>query len=166
MRLFIVLYNKGRYVKMKRNSISDTIVKGDMINMIKIIYGEKGNGKTKDLIELANETESSGIKVFIASNSKRRLNISREVKFIDATDYEVKTALGLLGFIRGMVAANSDINSFFIDDIFDICNEDYTAIMKFFDEIGAYSDKYNLNFVITVSLVLDEMPEFIKKYIE
>lgn len=134
--------------------------------MVKIIYGEKGNGKTKDLIELANETESSGIKVFIAGNSKRRLNISREVKFIDATDYEIKTALGLLGFIRGMVAANSDINSFFIDDIFDICNEDFTAIMKFFDEIGAYSDKYDLNFVITVSLVLDEMPEFIKKYID
>lgn len=134
--------------------------------MVKIIYGEKGNGKTKDLIALANETESPGFKVFIAGNSKRRLNVNRDVKFIDATDYDVKTALGLLGFIRGMVAANSDINSFFIDDIFDICNEDFTAIMKFFEEIGVYSDKFNLNFVITVSLVLDEMPEFIKKYIE
>lgn len=134
--------------------------------MVKIIYGEKGNGKTKDLIALTNETESAGIKVFIAGNSKRRLNINRDVKFIDATDYELKTALGLLGFIRGMVAANSDINSFFIDDIFDICNEDFTAMMKFFNEIGVYSDKFNLNFVITVSLVLEEMPEFIKKYIE
>lgn len=133
--------------------------------MIKLIYGEKGDGKTKQLIDLANATKTDGIKVFIAKSDRSRSSVNIDIKFVNAHEYDLATAMGMLGFVRGMIAANHDIKYIFIDDIFDICNEDYTALLLFFDKIGAYCEKFELDMALTINLVEDEMPDFIKKYI-
>lgn len=132
--------------------------------MVHIINGEKGDGKTKELIKRANERTAHGIKVYIGKDNKNIFNLNHDIKYINIVDYDVKTARGVLSFVRGMIAANSDIEAFFIDDLFDICDEDHSALIVFFEKVGRYSDMFNIDIVMTVSLSDEELPDFIKQY--
>lgn len=132
--------------------------------MVHIINGEKGDGKTKELIKRANECETRGIKVYIGKDNKNIFNLNQDIKYINIVDYDVKTAHGVLSFVRGMIAANSDIEAFFIDGLFDICDEDHSALIDFFEKIGKYTAMFNVEIVLTVSLADEELPDFIKQY--
>ena len=76
--------------------------------MIHIIFGSKGTGKTKRIIDTANTDaiNSSGEVVFITDTNRYMYDLKYKVRFINIEEYEIQTELGLLGFIRGVLAGN------------------------------------------------------------
>ena len=58
--------------------------------MIQIISGTKGSGKSKQLIDIANEalTKESGVVVFIDDDKRYMFDLKPSVRFVDAHDYK------------------------------------------------------------------------------
>lgn len=135
--------------------------------MIKIIYGAKGSGKTKKIIDTANQDalNSKGDVVFLADTNRYMYDLKRNVRFVNITEYEIQTELGLLGFIRGMLAGNTDITTVYIDGAHRMANRDIVDMVWFYNKLEALSDKNNTDFVLTVSADEKDLPDFIKKYI-
>ena len=59
--------------------------------MVKVICGPKGSGKTKRIIEAANEAVAvaKGNLIFITDTKRYMYDLKREVRFIDTSDYSV-----------------------------------------------------------------------------
>lgn len=137
--------------------------------MISIIYGAKGTGKTKRIIDLANENvfTQKGDVVFLAATSRYRMEISSRIRFVDVVDIGITSKEGLLGFIKGLVNANYDIETIYIDGVYKmmrttIDSEDMAEFMMAIDNLTSHGIK----FVITVSCEKENLPEFIAKYIK
>ncbi|MBP3359374.1 MAG: twitching motility protein PilT [Clostridia bacterium] len=137
--------------------------------MVELIIGKKGTGKTKHLIENVNTAVSvaKGNVVFISnSNSRNMYDISTKVRMADTSEFDIESYAELLGFICGIVSGNFDITNIFIDGIFKIVGTDnLDHFEEFLNRLDAMSVKFNISFVITVSIDAADAPEYFKKYV-
>jgi hypothetical protein len=132
--------------------------------MIKLFIGGKGSGKTKTLIELANNATntSKGSVVCIEKGDKLTHDITYKARLIDTDEYSISTATGLYGFIAGVLASNNDITDIFVDSALKIIGDDtegFIAILKRLEALTA-----NVNLVMTASIAVEDCPAEIKAY--
>lgn len=134
--------------------------------MIKLICGAKGSGKTKKIIDTANQTveAAKGCIVYINDSNKYMYELNREIKFVNANEYDVQTELGLTGFVRGLVAGNSDIEYIFIDGASRMIGQDVEDLEGFIKKIDAISEKLNITFILTISCAVEKLPIFLTKF--
>ena len=134
--------------------------------MITIIAGEKGSGKTKKIIDLANK-ESSGVNVVLATTDRYRSEIKPEVRFVDTVEEGVHNFDRLVGFIKGVLCTNYDIENLFIDGAYKMIGSaiDSAEMAELIAALDAIGKSSQVNFVLTVSCATDKLPEFIKKYL-
>ena len=85
--------------------------------MITLLIGKKGSGKTKKLIELANEAvqNSNGNVVVIEKGLKLTYDISHKARLVDSDAYGIEGLDALVGFVSGICAANYDVTDVFVD---------------------------------------------------
>lgn len=71
--------------------------------MIKVIYGSKGTGKTKQMIDAANAAVATakGHLIFITDTKRGMYDLEREVRFIDVSDFDVAGEAALLRLHQG-----------------------------------------------------------------
>ena len=79
--------------------------------MVRVIYGKKGSGKTKKIIDLANEAvkASTGELVFIDDDNRYMYDLRHEVRFVNATEYNVTSPETFMGFLCGILAGNGRV---------------------------------------------------------
>ena len=85
--------------------------------MIQIIFGKKGSGKTKRILDMANASvkEAKGNVLFVDDDKSYTLSLKPQIRFIDASEYEVKGTEPFYGFLAGILAGNYDISVIYID---------------------------------------------------
>ncbi|MBO5909208.1 MAG: hypothetical protein J6Q67_05445 [Clostridia bacterium] len=85
--------------------------------MIKLIIGNKGSGKTKKLIDAANEAvkNSSGNVVCVEKGDALRFNISSGVRLIDTENYKISGYGEYYAMLCGIAASNHDVTHIFGD---------------------------------------------------
>lgn len=137
--------------------------------MIQIISGTKGSGKSKQLIDIANEAlaKESGFVVFIDDDKRYMYDLKREIRFVDATDYKAfsgYSAETFLAFVSGMLAANFDITLVCIDGLLKLTNAQPEALESFFVQLSQISENHSCNFVVAMSVETEKLPESIRKY--
>lgn len=134
--------------------------------MIKVIYGEKGSGKTKQMIDSANNSAAvaKGDVVYIDINSNRIHDLDRAVRLVDAGSFAICGQKCLLAFIKGMIATNFDIEKIYIDGMAKIVNADISEMEVVYAGIEKISEDYSVDFVITASCALEKLPPFVAKY--
>jgi len=134
--------------------------------MVKLIVGVKGTGKTKMLIEMANEAArtSSGSVVCIEKGQKLKHEITHRARLIDTTEYGICGADALYGLVCGLYAADYDITHMFIDSALKICKENLDEFTRFLRLVDEISSKNNFRCIITSSAVPEDMPQEILKY--
>ncbi|MDP4094142.1 MAG: hypothetical protein Q8920_12355 [Bacillota bacterium] len=134
--------------------------------MVKVIYGKKGSGKTKSMIDNANNLASSsnGNVVFIDDSNQLMYSLKHEVRFINITDFPVLEPEAFLGFICGVVSSNYDVDGIFIDGLTYIVKKEASTLKNFFDEIASMSEKYHVKFFVSINGDNEVMPEFLKEY--
>ena len=135
--------------------------------MIKLIYGAKGTGKTKKIIDACNEdaVNSTGNVVFLTDTNRYMYELKRTVRFVNVEEFEIQTELGLLGFLRGIVAGNADITTIYIDGAHRMANRDVADMNWFYEKLETLSKTHETDFVLTVSCPDSDLPEYMKKYI-
>lgn len=135
--------------------------------MIRVIYGQKGSGKTKKIIEMANKSieNRKGDCIFLSTTSRYRAEIRPQIKFIDLKDAGVTGRDMFFGFIKGMLSANYDLEYIFVDGAYRVMqvspngaeSEELTRLLERYDS----ADRH---FFLTVSCDRDALPESMAKY--
>ena len=135
--------------------------------MIKVIYGSKGTGKTKMMIQAANAAveEAKGHLIFITDNKRCMYDLEREVRFIDVSDYDIAGESALCGFIKGVIAGNHDNEYVFIDGVIRIAGKPVQEMAAFFYMLEKVSNTNNLVVTVSVSAAREELPDFVEKYL-
>jgi hypothetical protein len=135
--------------------------------MVELLIGKKGTGKTKSLLEKVNNALSvaKGNVVFISNNTSSNMyDISSKVRMADTSDFEIKTYSEFLGFICGIISRDYDITNIFVDGTFKIVGSDnLDGFEEFLNRLQEVSTKFNISFVLSVSIDADAAPEYIKK---
>lgn len=133
--------------------------------MIKVFYGKKGTGKTKHMLENANEIviEAKGNVVYIDDSNEQLMKLAREIRFVNVMDYPVRGTDAFLGFICGIASQNYDIETIFIDGLNYIVGD--AGLESFFKGLELFEKENNLNFFISINGDENNTPDFIKKFI-
>lgn len=135
--------------------------------MIKIIYGAKGTGKTKRLINAANDDvqNAKGLSVFITDNKRCMYDVSRRVRFIDVTDWAVAGEEALCGFIKGVAACNSDHEYIYLDGISRITGKGIKELAGIFYMLDKIAGENDITVTVTCSCDEADLPDFVKRYV-
>ncbi|EGY77481.1 hypothetical protein [Peptoniphilus indolicus] len=133
--------------------------------MVKYILGPKGSGKTRWLIENANEDLKSGNGniAFVEVDDDHIFSLDYNVRLINATDYRLNDKESFYGFICGLLAMDYDLEKIYIDGIYKILNlniEDLEFLKKKLDKIKDIESKeIFINIDTEVSEITDELKE-------
>ena len=132
--------------------------------MVQIIAGRKGKGKTKYLLDMANTAvkEAKGSIVYLDKSSKHMYELNNKIRLINVAEFSVSTAEGFIGFICGIISQDHDLEAMYLDSVLKLAGlegEDITATLAELDQI---STKYHVNFVLSVSMDGEELPESAK----
>ncbi|MEG0741467.1 MAG: hypothetical protein RSB91_03760 [Clostridia bacterium] len=135
--------------------------------MIQVIAGKKGSGKTKRLIDMANKAtqENKHDIVFIDDDNRYMFDLRHEVRFINAGEYDMLSDQMFMGFLCGAVAQNFDVGLIFIDAFKKLIKAELDTTEWLFKRMEAISEKHSVDFVVSVSAEVGELPDFIKKYV-
>ena len=135
--------------------------------MIKVIYGAKGTGKTKMMIDAANATvpQAKGHMIFITDSKRGMYDLEREVRFIDVSEYDIAGEAALCGFIKGVIAGNHDNESVYIDGVVRIAGKPVSELASFFYMLDKVAAQGGLTVTVSVSATKEELPDFVEKYI-
>ncbi len=133
--------------------------------MVQIIAGKKGKGKTKHLLDMANTgiKNASGSIVYLDKSSKHMYELSNKIRLINVAEYPITSSEGFIGFLCGIVSQDHDIETMFLDSFLKLSCLEGEDITETITTLEKLSGKYNVDFVLSVSLDADEMPENAQK---
>ena len=135
--------------------------------MVKVIMGQKGTGKTKQMIDLINTAVSTenGNVVAIAHDSKLNFDISYKIRLVDTSEYMIPNYDTLKGFLYGLYASNYDITHVFIESLNKLVptvgNED---VEPFLDWLEAFSQKSGIKYTVSISEDSSKANDGVRKY--
>lgn len=122
--------------------------------MVNLLTGQKGSGKTQQMIEAANKKvkECDGNVIFIKNSHNDTYSLSFDIRAICMADYpSIRNVDDYTGFIYGMLSANSDIQVIFIDGILKQSDIALENIPRFVDRLNNISNKHGVEFYISIS---------------
>jgi len=130
--------------------------------MIQILAGEKGEGKTKRLLDMANEAAkvADGHIVFIDNDKRHIYELNRSIRFVETAGFVMKSQGVLYGFILGILSQDSDIQKIYIDGLGNIVesfnDEELVALV---DSLEKTSKEYSVDFTMILSRKKGVLPE-------
>ncbi len=133
--------------------------------MIDLIVGKKGTGKTKRLVEHANEAvkKSNGNVVVIEKGNQLTYDISPSARLINIESYGIQGADALGGFLCGICAGNYDVTDIFVDSTFKIIGQDMQVLTAFVEKMNRLSALADTKITLLISADQSALPEEIKK---
>lgn len=136
--------------------------------MVTLLIGKKGSGKTKKLVQKANEAvaASQGNVVVIEKGLKLTYDISSQARLVDAEQYNISGYEMLYGFISGICAGNYDVTDVFVDSTFKICPAGVDGLEDFTKKLQALAEVSKANIVMLISADEADLPESINAVCE
>ena len=133
--------------------------------MIQIIAGEKGKGKTKILLDKVNTSikEANGTIVYLDKNTKHMYELNNKIRLINVKDYCIESAQEFTGFICGLVSQDHDLEKVYLDSFLNISCLEGSDITSVLEKLELISSKFSVDFVLSISLNADEIPEKFKE---
>lgn len=133
--------------------------------MIHYILGAKGAGKTKWLIDHANEDHEGGNGniAFVEVDDDHIFSLDYNVRLINATEYDLTTLDEFYGFLCGMFAMDYDLQKVYVDGMYkvvDLSIDDLIDLAKRLEALGME----NREIYINVNYVEADFPAELKEY--
>lgn len=110
-------------------------------------------------------TVAKGNVVFISNDTNRNIfDVKSKARMADTSEFEIKSYDEFLGFICGIISRDFDITNIFVDGIFKIVGSDnLDGFESFLNRLETMSQKFEITFVISVSIDAETAPDYIKK---
>ena len=128
--------------------------------MVKLLVGHKGSGKTKQMIDIANESveNSRGSIIFINKDQRLMYDLKYRIRVICMEDYEhVTNSDEYIGFLYGIISSDHDIETIFVDSILKHADFKMSDLPEFIDRLKDISKNYGMDFVVSISAEKEEM---------
>ena len=135
--------------------------------MVKLLIGRKGSGKTKQMIDLANQSleQRDGSIVFINKDNRLMLDLKYRIRVVCMEEYPHITNIDeYIGFVYGVISSDHDIQMIFIDSILKHADVQIEHLEEFLGRLSKISEMYGPDFVVSLSAEQAEIGEFIKQY--
>ena len=125
--------------------------------MVKLLVGHKGSGKTKQMIDLANDQieTSKGSVIFINKNHRLMYDLKYRIRVICMEDFEHITNCD--EFLYGIISLDHDIETVYIDSILKHADFSLGDLPEFIDRLKKISKNYGMDFVVSLSAEKEEM---------
>ncbi len=136
--------------------------------MVQILAGEKGEGKTKRMITMANEAskEAKGCVVFIDDDNSHMYDLHYSVRFVDTPKFIMESPQVFRGFVCGILSQNSDIEKVYIDGLKYIMEKvDDKEFTDFINQLDDISKETETDFTMIISRKKEELPSDVHPYI-
>ena len=133
--------------------------------MIEIICGEKGKGKTKELLNSVNNSiaTAAGNVVYLDKSQKHMYELNNKVRLINVMDYPITDCDEFLGFICGIISQDHDLEEMYLDSFLTIASIESDAdIVKAIEKLDVISEKFKVRFILSVSKNKADLPECAK----
>ncbi|HEY5557669.1 hypothetical protein [Acetobacterium sp.] len=129
--------------------------------MIEFVYGSKGSGKTKKMIDMANTDLESckGDIIFINDRDKYRVKVDTKIRFTNLEEYGIVGSGELAGFISGVISENYDVKIMYVDNLLRIIDAKTPAdVCVIVEKLQLINKNHDIKFVLSLSCDESELP--------
>ena len=133
--------------------------------MVQVIVGREGKGKTKHLLDKVNAEikDAQGNVVYLDKSTKHMFELNNKIRLIDVPEYMVTDSDEFIGFICGIISQDHDLQKMYFDSFLKIACVEADELEKVIEKIEKISEKFHVDFVISVSRDESELPENMRK---
>lgn len=133
--------------------------------MVQLIVGNKGKGKTKQLLDKVNDEvkQISGNIVYLDKSTKHMYELNNRVRLIDVSQFHFDNSSEFIGFVCGIISQDHDLQQMYFDSFLKIScleGQDITAAVGKLEKL---SQDFKVDFVLSVSMDESELPEGMKE---
>lgn len=132
--------------------------------MVQLIVGNKGKGKTTQLLEKVNREvkEIPGSIVYLDKNTKHMYELNNKVRLIDVSQYMIENSSEFMGFVSGVISQDHDLQQMYFDNFLKIaCLEDQN-LSPVMEKLEKLSKKSEVDFILSISMDESQLPAELK----
>ncbi|MBO5284149.1 MAG: twitching motility protein PilT [Lachnospiraceae bacterium] len=135
--------------------------------MVQLIVGNKGKGKTKQLLDKVNSEVKNitGTIAYLDKSTKHMYELNNKVRLIDVSQFMIENASEFLGFICGVISQDHDLQQMYFDSFLKISCLEGADITDTVAKLEKISEAMGVDFILSVSQDESELPEAVKKNI-
>ena len=132
--------------------------------MVQLIVGKKGKGKTKCLLNKVNTEVKNilGNVVFLDRNTKHMFELNNKVRLIVVPEFMIENSDEFIGFVSGVISQDHDLQQMYFDGFLSIACLEGKDITSSIEKLEKLSEKFGVDFVLSVSMDESELPEAVK----
>jgi hypothetical protein len=136
--------------------------------MIRLVAAEAGEGKTKNLITMANEAlkTTKGHIVYLDGDSSHMYDLNHKIRYTNLSEYPISDYKEFFGFMCGVLSEDNDIDEIYADGLLKLAHlEEISKSDELVQKLKTLSDKFNTKFVFSVCCDAKSLPEFMKEFL-
>lgn len=136
--------------------------------MIRLVAGDTGEGKTKNLIKMANEAVKStnGHIVYLDGDSSHMFHLNHEIRYTNLEEFPITDYKEFFGFMCGILSEDRDISEIYADGLLRLAHvNDVCTSNDLIEKLKILSDKFNVRFIMSVNCDTTNLPEFLREFI-
>ena len=135
--------------------------------MVQLIVGKKGKGKTKQLLDKVNSEIKvvTGNVVYLDKSMDHMYELNNKIRLIDVSQFMIESPEEFVGFILGIISQDNDLQQMYFDSFLKISCLSDAGLEPVIAKLEMISEKKGVDFIISVSLDENELPESAKKNI-
>lgn len=136
--------------------------------MIRLVAGDPGEGKTKNLITMANESvkTTNGHIVYLDADSSHIYSLNHKIRYINTSEFPINDYKEFFGFMCGIISEDNDITEIYVDGLLRLAHlpsiSDADELMK---KLNKVANNFNVQLIISITCSTDVIPEFLKEYL-
>ncbi|MGN0166489.1 MAG: twitching motility protein PilT [Acetatifactor sp.] len=132
--------------------------------MVQLIVGEKGKGKTKQLLDKVNSEikEITGNIAYLDKSAKHMFELNNKVRLIDVSQYLIENSSEFLGFISGIISQDHDLQQMYFDSFLKIACLEEQDITATVEKLEKLSEIFGVDFILSISMNESKLPAGLK----
>ena len=129
--------------------------------MVQLITGEKGEGKTKKMLDCVHEAmkTATGNLVYLDKSAQNIHELDNKVRLINVSEYPIQNTDQFLGFLCGICSQDYDLEGMYLDGFLKIAKLEGQDISEALTQLNRISDQFKVKMVLSVSLSREQLPE-------
>ncbi len=130
--------------------------------MVQLIPGEKGEGKTKKMLDCVHEAmkTATGNLVYLDKSAQNIHELDNKVRLINVSEYPIQNTDQFLGFLCGICSQDYDLEGMYLDGFLKIAKLEGQDISEALTQLNRISDQFKVKMVLSVSFSREQLPEF------
>lgn len=132
--------------------------------MVQLIIGEKGKGKTKELLDKVNKEiqDITGNVVYLDKNTRHMFELNNKIRLIDCSEYLLDSPDAFVGFVSGIISQDHDLQKMYLDSLMKVAKVEADGVESILKKLEAVSEKFKVDFVISVSVTESDLSDEMK----